>query len=572
MVRVGANAVASPRAASHGVFPVIQIISPPGEVQYPKGSEPIWVRWQMGEGDTKESSSPSARFLGICRGTDPTAHFTYRCPPSDKYLFEQLRNEWGMWFFSMQEVGGTPSWYTVFNDGSYFSMSIAEAMIPVIPKLNAKQLRDALVSNFDKALAAIGGPSNEEQAYHQKRAIARIPDVLELIGGGPLPWDPKKLDSWGRVDKREHKWFVQQYLMVCENFQHALETNVSNDVRLKMQHMLALLRRANIIEVSPQSYIDLHLDVDRYVTEEVCNLTYHHPHAKDPAPWDVIKAEGAILTKRQPAALAKLPFPEKFPFDVCWFATSALLSPTQKGFRGLDPKVDTLLVGILADEAGELHEVVTTGKETWDGFKAKHYQVVTHTIKDVQHIEDGRWLHKMSLTPWILHRMVDCINDHRTVVLGKQPLNMSERKEIKRVQKKLKLRKPAPPPWYVVHLRDKVLHETPRRYGDFAARHLSCRFTVRGHHCYKIYRGELPMDPEFELKLENRGGYKFYKNNPLDAWALDVFHDRRLSPKGENEWVAIKEYWRDKFVKGPEDAPFVPSTRRATKGDLAWKD
>jgi len=574
IARVGAESILCPNGARHPVVPAIEVIHAAGEYIKPFGT--IRMRWQDDDESTEASKSPNAKVLGVVYGDLPVAAFTYRCSPSDRKMFDELYERWGLFHFIESENGKEPRSFTVFKTGFAFPGNVMSDLAKYATVWDAETMREALVDAYDSARATASdmtGTWGQTAADNKdiRDTIARIPEVLEEIGGGPLPWKPKEMNSWGKVDKEAHKWNVSQYLMVLENFQHSMDSSkLSESGQREMRRMVALLRRANIVEISTESYVELHMEVDRYTTEEICQLEFHHPESGTKP----LQEEGQILIKRLTEATEQLPYPNKWPFDVCWFATGwAMMSTVQKAWRRLDPDEPAMLVGILASDTGEHHEVIMLGDFRGRQIRPKAYQLVTHRVKYDPDIEEsGKWLQPMCLAPWILHRIVDCINDHKTVVMGKQHLSMASRRDIKRTQKKLKMRKPVPPPWYVVHLRDKVIHETEPRYrADQVTRKLSCRFTVRGHDCYKIYRGKLPMDPEFELKLENRGGYKFYKNRPLDEWAREVFRDRRLTPKLDDEWVAIKAWRREKFIKGPEDAPFVPSTRRATKGVLAWK-
>ena len=156
------------------------------------------------------------------------------------------------------------------------------------------------------------------------------------------------------------------------------------------------------------------------------------------------------------------------------------------------------------------------------------------------------------------------------VKLYKRKLGMQSQSKLRKGLGDLGLKKAVPPPFYTVYMRDKVIKEIAKGYsgGKLRAKP-SHRFDVRGHWCFKIYRGVMPMDVELELHLDNLK-YSIYKNRPVDEWVKEALRERDMALPQECEWIAVKRYWKNSYVKGPDGAQYVPSTRRATKGVLAF--
>ena len=178
-------------------------------------------------------------------------------------------------------------------------------------------------------------------------------------------------------------------------------------------------------------------------------------------------------------------------------------------------------------------------------------------------MRDGlQWFCPLSMNPWALTAMTSMINDYKTLVIQKPTLK--DRTQAKRWSKKRGLKRFSPPMYYGVMLRDNVVftssvedqfEEGVRRcYADF-------RSDVRGHERCRIRRGPIPMDLGKRQKLLGRG-YKLYEH----VMDLEAGDEKRLRERGtpfkqRGEWLAIKTTWVDAYIKGPEDAPYIPASR-----------
>ena len=601
LVRVGADTIPCPKGATTPIYPVVELIWPASESDsgaFPTGK--VRVGWSRREGDRRPIKNLSqAKVIHIHDPDDPDARCSsmqvaenpddpdglwgvrYKVSPRDRDQFEDLRRQWrGMWFLRISRQGIEESrWFCYFDDGTPFLGHFAARVRDTYVLDTAKSMRLALMAQWTEQAASIPESRYSKKVREEHAEVIRtIPEILEKIGGGPLPWIPKKLPHWGRPDRGAHDEIVKNYLVLLEMFKQSAEDKRNSEGRRKeFGYIWHLMRRAKIFEIAPESFVELHLEVDRYCTEEIAQLKFYDPRETDERPSD---EEGKLLYKRQTAALESLPFPQKMPFDVCWFAISegVGLSEHQRQTRGIKKgNAKHLLLGMLVTSSGEFHEVIITQ----DRRGAQGLLMVTHRVSPemsqpwmaelrTEKAPTDRWYYPLCLAPFILHKIVDCINEHQTLIVSQRRLSTQNANRLKKGMKTPKNKKPVPPPFYTVYLKDKTIRETVRAYGVGVPRAAySHRFDVRGHWCSRIHRGQLPMDPAEELKLESLK-YEIYKNRPLDPWVKEIMREKNLPPRQHNQWIAIKRWWKGSYVKGPEDAEYIPSTRRATKGPLAF--
>jgi len=569
IVRVGADAVPCPRGATHYLYPVVQLIWPVTEQQViPEGN--ITIRWQDKLDADKPSKSPNPKYIGLMLDSGEQ-WVGYRVSENDRLLFESLRKKWGMWFLRARRQDEEKDVYWLyFNDGGHFPGGIINMILEQAERFTADELRSSIQRAWEDTLKTLRAKAPQwlpetSRLKLQMERILRIPTLLEEIGGGPLPWKPKEMPWWGKPDNKAHEYVVENYLMVLR----ALKQNwgnkkVKEKFRTECGAMYNYLRKARIFEITPESYNELHISVDRHVTEDIAHLKFYDPREGH---VDVPEEEGILLHKRQAEALQRLPFPDKLPFDTCWFALTGgiALSQLQAETRGLDPG-EYMLVGIIAEASGEHHEILISKGyidhgETWE----MNLHISTHHVQ-----EFVMWNHKLCLAPFVLHGLVDCINDHHSTVIAQRKPSLHTISKFKNKLGDLGIKQAVPPMFYTVYLRDKVIREISKGYsgGKLRAK-LSHRFDVRGHWCCKIYRGYTPMDVELELDLDNKK-YSIYKDRPVDEWVRNELRERDMALPQPGEWLAIKRFWKKDYVKGPENAQYIPSTRRATKGVLAF--
>ena len=260
------------------------------------------------------------------------------------------------------------------------------------------------------------------------------------------------------------------------------------------------------------------------------------------------------------------PFPEKLPFDSCFFSFGSKLnlsySPEALHARVRPAELGTLcvrrvsLLGYLVAWEGEKSFVFTAlefepvdarsvhGSEIDDG------RLRETTVGLVKTYEDGEWLQPMSLDPWIVTMLVGAINDHKHIVTS-YAATLSSRMAKKAAEKRARRELPLPAPFYAVDLRDEFIAPPRHKTNTSSGRPVewSHRWDVRGHECVRVERGQLPVNPKEVEKLQKRG-YRIYEGMTLEAGDGARLLARGVRGPGPGEWIAVLSYWRDSFVKG----------------------
>lgn len=342
------------------------------------------------------------------------------------------------------------------------------------------------------------------------------------------------------------------------------------------------LRRATIIEFSKAHFGELYKEISRFTTEEIGGETFTY---KEDEPADYANnAEPETFYRKVEEAGRRVPFPEKLPFDCCYFAwgegvplsevMASLYNYGAERSRGVK-SIGMLVISELV--AGEMEQNVFDLMKGLDSEGQSYFMVepiyASGRWGEPEDDPSTGWLHPFSVYPWLVNAVVRIVNANDTLVKGVSP-GLWDRTRGKKIKKEYRVLGSAiPRPYYPVDLRSSTLTETVSSTFK-AARKLvelrSYRSMVRGHWMTKYLRGKLPLEDTVRTKLLKRRGsgsrYKIWTTvNPPDAEALEVLarHGQRGPQPGE--WVATLRSWRREHVKGPEDAPFVPSTRRLSK-------
>ncbi len=97
------------------------------------------------------------------------------------------------------------------------------------------------------------------------------------------------------------------------------------------------------------------------------------------------------------------------------------------------------------------------------------------------------------------------------------------------------------------------------------------RSDVRHHERVRVRRGTLPMDEKLQEKLRARK-YRVYTDGMTltdkDSERLMDRHGRIPKYRPGEEWIAVLSYTVVEHIRGPEDAPYIPSVRTAPDMDL----
>jgi hypothetical protein len=277
--------------------------------------------------------------------------------------------------------------------------------------------------------------------------------------------------------------------------------------------------------------------------------------------------------KRVLDASKGVPFPEQLPFDSVFlgFGGGMRLSSAQGAIRlvnlshelGPNEEIeieDIQVLGYLINHSGSIveflrYKTIPEGSDVAGGEESLSAMVV---------YDEDEWASAavQCLLPWALSGVIGIINEHRTLILEAPSRGAEVRRLTTGLKKKLRIHKMKPPAFYQVNLRSDVYIEHFKRprgpdTGQ-VIRSYGHRWDVRGHERCRIKRGPRPMPAETRERLLSRG-YQVFESELPDDEAYHKMTVRGHLPKKQGEWVAVLSYWVNPHIRGPEEAPYVPS-------------
>lgn len=348
----------------------------------------------------------------------------------------------------------------------------------------------------------------------------------------------------------------------------------SEEASLRARTVWAGMKQARLFCVEPQRWFHAYNASDRYVEEKLCGLEWKPANPTAPAAQEA--AEKIMEAYEQYGT--HWPFPGQLPFDSIYLAYGdrLLISKSPLAFftRMRPDAWDQLgrpsarLIGQLLTWQGEEAFVFTAMKlgeptSRHRGLLDDRTFFQPGTILWSANYMDEEWLQPHSLDPWIVNILVNGINDHKKIIEEYRP-TLGHKLERKKASKKARGFLPLPEPFYMCNLRDELLTAPARKPNRFPGRPMewSHRWDVRGHECVRIERGELPIDDKLRAKLKKRG-YRIYEGLTLGGAGDDANRllKKGIRAPGPREWLAVLSYWRENFVKGPSDKPYIPAAR-----------
>jgi hypothetical protein len=345
------------------------------------------------------------------------------------------------------------------------------------------------------------------------------------------------------------------------------------------------LSEAVIYEIPEELFKSIYRAADYYTATEVAGLPWYDVDAHpDPPPeiveqmphyWESLAAEGK-----------KQPFPEKLPFDYCYFGFDKppILSKQQK------VTYDTVTApgDIVAPYAIRMGLLVSREGHAWTLLLSSDSKAligdyseiggpnteVRYTFSAYPECINGEWTHPLTLAPWFVNALAEWVNDHKVVSVEEVPRTIGFKRMCERVNKKrARVARPVPPHYYAVTMRDQLIMEEdfdkrfPKRRSHMVI-DWQHRWLVTAHDRIRVKRGPLPLDPKVEKDLRRpRQGSKnrylvFKDSHPQGELAKELWR-RGVKPKREDEWMAVLVSRITDYVKGPDDKPLIPSTRRS---------
>lgn len=356
------------------------------------------------------------------------------------------------------------------------------------------------------------------------------------------------------------------------------------------------LRAARIFEMRERDFLDSYRLADMHTTMGA-GLTWERmKEARENLASDEELAAVAEYTNKQGY---NLPFPTELPFSSCYFAWGHGVPPskTQCDLYGLVPGYFHLIMGTLVTADGWVWTIIIKGNRDSVGFSIgrdnsilggmKQLAVLEriggapgdtmpHEVKQLhdhhhlhEHLPGQRpmlppgWVLPYSLAPWMVAYTIETINANDSL-LKAQGSSLKERLQFKALSKRSKSNF-VPAPYYVVDIKPTVYEEVAQRILS-QPRSWSHRWDVRGHFSHHLRRGTLPMDPKVLKDLQRRKYEVYHELNRPSGEALHFLMTHRIAPPREGEWLGLLTFWRNAFVKGPPDKPYVPSVHRLQKG------
>ena len=174
----------------------------------------------------------------------------------------------------------------------------------------------------------------------------------------------------------------------------------------------------------------------------------------------------------------------------------------------------------------------------------------------------GQWM-TTGGTFWsrMAHSLLSLVNEHKQVIEERKK-GLADKLLFDKLRKRGMLKMAVPPRFYVVNVSDAYVKEHRRSLVPRIPVQWNHRWDVRGHTVLRMRRGLMgTLAPDDRADLLDRG-YKIFERETPDARTTVELERRRLKPKGDDEWMAVLIIWREEFVKGPADKPYVPSVHR----------
>jgi len=340
------------------------------------------------------------------------------------------------------------------------------------------------------------------------------------------------------------------------------------------RRMWADLREARIIEIPGLLFSTLYYELDRFVTTKVGGLPWLEPgEAPSPKEEAEIDTDYAAFYDRIYKEGRKIPFPEKLPFPSVYlgFDRPVVFPQGSVGFdirsypaitKAVGEIVRVAVCGILVCERGLITEALLYTNANGQSILADYwvYEKQDGTLSE----QEAGWLQPYSLNPWLVPLLIDYINAHQTLVL--EDPTLTRQNQWNQARKKLGIKKPLPPPYYTIVIRDKIIEEKVRGLGKGPGSPLSYRHDVRAHESVRIARGDLPLDEKLRKKLAVNPNRRIYTTEPLSAEDASRLAKRGVRPKRHDEWLSILVAQVTAHIS-PSDTklPYIPGVRKFPK-------
>lgn len=372
-----------------------------------------------------------------------------------------------------------------------------------------------------------------------------------------------------RDSKRLAEECLRTYLGACDSALtqargevFAADGNTPQDAQERARKVWSLLQRARLFVIGPMQYAKMHYAADRFTTEDLAGLDWLGNYGEGPPVDPKIAANGQEkLIEVYQEIGPTVPFPQSLPFEAVFLAYGehVKLSDIQFFSRVKDLFAtkgiqDTWLLGHVLGFIGDQPYAASVLAFEGPDLNGRSIGLITT-------YENGEWFQPMSLDPWVVPGMIEIINEHKKLIV-EHPVSLGMKMDHKSQSKKSRVQMPIPKPYYMVTLRDELIDQTIKR-ATVATRLVawSHRWDVRGFESVRVMKGKLPLDPKLETKLKKKE-YRIYRLDHIPQEDRERLNKRKVSPPARDEWLAIKSYWTDSYIKGSPTLPYVPAMRK----------
>ena len=402
--------------------------------------------------------------------------------------------------------------------------------------------------------------------------IGMMTEAVNAVLGRP--------DSLGRraTPQTIHETTIQNYLEVG-----AMLTKVAAGKDESAKHARAvwpIYRQARVYEFDPLAVVDLFHEVDTpmILDHEGKQRQYQVSKALDIVSDKVAAGEWQVdelaWLDEKGLDVSRVGFHDT-PFDVCWFGYGPGIRVPQKHIWTIGgdiadvvkPHQELNVIGDLVRYDGMVHQFAFLVSGDFPNVEVEgmlHYPVRTP--------EKG-WEQPWCLTAHTVPEILRQIDEVRTIV--EETGRMGLASKFKKMSKGLPIKKRTPPPYYKVSVNSKYI---VRRDKGLPSREVdwSHRWDVESHYRHLIRRGPLPLDSEEHIKLvtPNSSGnaYEVWERGVPPGWVQEVLAERLMPPKKPNEWLAVMKIRIPATIKGPDDKPYIPASRKVKSNKKKAKD
>jgi len=432
------------------------------------------------------------------------------------------------------------------------------------------------------------------------KAIDRNPHLKPTARGTALITTQWPIPEIGVSRERVHKVIIDFYLTMIKECLRVEEFDILGNQGMTIReekealsYLYEALHNSRIFEFTARDYHTLFHTADVYTTEHVYGERWEPATREQEESGHVplTDEEYKEFTEDSPKfteAVKAMPMPTPLPFPNTYIAWGggARLSPakfTIQTRKLLEPDVGGWAMAMLLTERGYVYSFMVYARVISGDALVKHLRslptdklarlgeaVGNNDVDEIwtdptfrvgiERTPQRGWIVPTSMASWMANLAIDAINQCDRLV-AERPL-LSTKMRLRDVYREIRKAAPPPPPYYKILLKPETFDArvnalfTRQRHVEW-----SHQWDVRAHDLIKIMRGTLPIEPKLYHKLLKRKYDLFDALHPVSAECMAAMMKRNLPPMQPGEWLAYHKGRVKSYVKGPEDKPYIPSSR-----------